>query len=466
MKGKIFIAWSGTTEIAKEVENQLNKENYMAIVGGDGTVRPDSMFVGQSIINQMNRCSQSIFIISRKNATEETPGVISNNLFFELGYTVARLSNSKIFLFYIDIDENDPLIPSDLQGVWAQHLKRNGKSPSALAAEIVGHFLKVQRRTIPEEKMDIVLKWYHYKQHIQNYVDNPMHSNFEMAQYILFYIQAVFFFSDYHESLYLLEVLKDNSAKFSYELGCAIDCATLILRFYQRIETEKLDGGSFDRLIDGLESSLSKAKEMKDSEFKTWYETFHYENMGFAYYLYISNESVPIEQRLDMIDDMFCACSEALKRCLHLANTNDTETNLAGVGGTVSTNYYFAVLYMSYIYRQIAVASQIAQHNGFEIPDEYREMCAESTMKSFEMRRILFERYDTAHVTQLIKQNFEMEYYLSMAETIAHGKNSDAKDTRRKYRMLKGYIEKVKQRNLLNRELIEKIGKAIKGGEQ
>ena len=71
-------------------------------------------------------------------------------------------------------------------------------------------FLAKQNRTVPEEKMDIVLKWYNYKQLLQSYIDNPMNSNFEMAQYILFYIQAVFFFDDYRESLYLLERLKEN----------------------------------------------------------------------------------------------------------------------------------------------------------------------------------------------------------------------------------------------------------------
>ena len=64
MKEKIFIAWSGTTAIAEEVEKLLNRSDYMAIIGGDHTVKPDSMFVGQSIINQIKKCSQAIFIIT------------------------------------------------------------------------------------------------------------------------------------------------------------------------------------------------------------------------------------------------------------------------------------------------------------------------------------------------------------------------------------------------------------------
>ena len=171
MKEKIFIAWSGTTVIAEEVGKVLNKYNYMAIIGGDRTVRPDSMFVGQSIINQMNKCSQAIFIITKKDIKEASLGVISNNLFFELGYISARLKNSKIHLFYIDIDENDALIPSDLKGAWAKHLTSNNNDAASLANEIVKKFLEAQYEIIPEEKMDIVLRWYDYKRLIQNYLD-------------------------------------------------------------------------------------------------------------------------------------------------------------------------------------------------------------------------------------------------------------------------------------------------------
>ena len=465
MKEKIFIAWSGNNKIAKAVEKRLSDHNYMPIVGGDGTIRPDSMFVGQSIINQMNKCSQAIFVITKKDAIEATGGVISNNLFFELGYVVSRLNNSKIYIFYVNIDENDPLIPSDLKGVWAKHLKLEGENIDPAAEQIVAYFLSHQRKTVPEDKMDIVLRWYNYKKLIKNYVEDPMHSNFEMAQYILFYIQAAFFFEDYHESLYLLERLKSNSSLFSYELSCAIDCATLILRFYQRIETCKLTPIDFDALIDNLTSSLSKSENMKDSEFKMWYEALHYENMGFAYYLFIINEDTPLKQRLELIDDMMSVCTEALARCTELETTSNTETNLDGIGANLSTNYYFAVLYKAYIYRQISIAYQLSRTHGADLCEEYTAIGEASTMRSFEMRRILFEKYDTPQVTQLIKNNFEMEYYVAMAETIQHGAVKDEKEIKRKCRLLRSYVDKVKRRNMLNKDIILKINSLIEEAE-
>lgn len=466
MKEKIFVAWSGTTAIAEEVEKHLNKSGYMAIIGGDRTVKPDSMFVGQSIINQMRKCSQAIFIITKKDIKETKQSIISNNLFFELGYMVSRLRNSKIHLFYIDIDENDPLIPSDLKGVWANYLTSNTDGNNTLADKIVSCFLKTQYEIIPEEKMDIVLRWYDYKRLIQNYLDVPMHSNFEMAQYILFYIQAVFFFDDYHESLYLLEKLKDNSGKFSYELRCAIDCAILILRFYQNIGTHKLDSTYFDQVMNDLENSLNKSQSMDASEFKQWYEALHYENMGFAHYLLLLNDDICAEQKEELILDMLDICSSALNCCDVLSNAQNTEKSLDSAGTTLSTNYYFATLYKAYIYRQIAIAYQMAKQCNVNIPTEYSELCCNATNNSFEMRRVLFEKYDIPHMNQLIKNNFEMEYYIAMAETIQHGKVDEGRDVRRKCRMLKAYIDKVEQQNLLNKDIIQKIRQAIKESER
>jgi hypothetical protein len=204
---------------------------------------------------------------------------------------------------------------------------------------------------------------------------------------------------------------------------------------------------------------------MNDSEFKMWYEALHYENMGFAYYLFIINEDTPVEQRLELVDDMMSVCTEALARCTELEVSSNTETNLDGVGANLSTNYYFAVLYKAYIYRQIAIAYQFSKSYGLDLGEKYTAIGEASTMRSFEMRRILFEKYDTPQVTQLIKNNFEMEYYISMAETIQHGAVSDKKDIKRKCRLLRSYVDNVKKRNMLNKEIILKINSLIEEAE-
>ncbi|MBQ4324764.1 MAG: hypothetical protein IJC29_03120, partial [Clostridia bacterium] len=148
-----------------------------------------------------------------------------------------------------------------------------------------------------------------------------------------------------------------------------------------------------------------------------------------------------------------------------LANAQNTEKTLDSAGATLSTNYYFATLYKAYIYRQIAVAYQIAKQCNVNIPLKHGELCCNATNNSFEMRRILFEKYDIPHMNQLIKSNFEMEYYIAMAETFQHDKLGEEREIRRRCRMLKAYIDKVEQQNLLNKNIIQKIRQAIKESE-
>ena len=51
MKGKVFLAWSGTDELAKEVKACLGKKHYMGIVGGE--TKPEGLFVNEVILHEM-----------------------------------------------------------------------------------------------------------------------------------------------------------------------------------------------------------------------------------------------------------------------------------------------------------------------------------------------------------------------------------------------------------------------------
>lgn len=459
MKENVFIAWSGSSILAEEVATILSEKKYTAVVGGNRTVNPDSFFVGQTIINQMAKCSRAIFIITKKQNLKTGQGDISNNLFFELGYMIASLKNTKIHMFYVDIDKNDPLIPSDLCGIWAEHLISTDKSNISLAREIVEIFMCSHHETITEDKMDIILRWYEYKNLLKNHLETPKYSDFEMAQYILFYIQAVFFFDDYHESLYILENIKENSINFSYELRCSVNCAILILRFYQKITTKNIDSSYFDQLISDFEYSVDNSKDMCDSEFKKWYEIIHYENIGFAYYLLLLNNDLSIQEIDELIPDMLNICAKTLNMCENLLNNGSG--NASKNTTNLSANFYFIALYKAYIYRQIAIAYQIAEKNNTNIPTEFNQLCADATNRSFEMRRILYEKFDAPYMNQLLKNNFEMEYFIAMAETIQHKVDINPREFERRKRMLKTYIKKVHEQNHLNKDIITKITSAI-----
>ena len=459
VKEKVFIAWSGNPELASHVSSALSKHNYMGIVGGNQTTQPNSMYIGPSVISQMNTCSQAIFLITKKDIGKLGEGTISNNLLFELGYLVCRLPNAKIHLLYIDITENDPLIPSDIKGCWAKYLSSKDLSNDELASHITDSFLKAQTVIIPENKMDIIFNWYDYKQIIRTYLDSPQKSNFELAQYLLFYVQAVYFFEDYEESTNQLQKLKEQDHSFSYELQCSIDYALLTINFYNTIRTNMLTTDEFDTLIESYEYSLNKAEDFQNNEYLLWYKALHYENMGFAYYLFIlSLTSDKNDDFESYINEMMVVCFEGLKYCRSLLSLRDNDVPSIS-RSRESPNYYFLTLIKSYIYRQIAIAYQIARQNNIILEEQYVAECEKAHEKSFKMRKILYNKYEKSRISDTVKSNIEMEYHIAMADSLPE--TARTSEHRRHINMLKQYIRKVQYRNKMNADIIETIEKDI-----
>ncbi len=118
MKGRIFIAWSGTNDIALKVKDYLETQDYTGVVGGAARATT-GLFVGHTVLDEINHCNQAIFIVQKKDN-----GNISNNLMFEFGYSLAKFNSNKIHVFYVDIDQNDDTIPSDIQGIWADYYNK------------------------------------------------------------------------------------------------------------------------------------------------------------------------------------------------------------------------------------------------------------------------------------------------------------------------------------------------------
>ena len=97
MSEKVFIGWSGSNTIAEAVKIRLETKGFEGVVGGD-TRKETSLFLGQSILNEIDQCHQAIFIMQLKK-----DGYISANTLFEFGYCLSRLDRNKIHVYYIDI---------------------------------------------------------------------------------------------------------------------------------------------------------------------------------------------------------------------------------------------------------------------------------------------------------------------------------------------------------------------------
>ena len=95
---------------------------------------------------------------------------------------MAKLLPNKVHNFFIDLEENDPEIPSDLRGVWATSVSTKGKEQSEVIKEIAEHFFKAQYFIIPDNKMTAIMEWYRVKDYISRHDTDPACSDFELAQ--------------------------------------------------------------------------------------------------------------------------------------------------------------------------------------------------------------------------------------------------------------------------------------------
>ena len=91
MKDRVFIAWSGSSEIALKVKRALEDKNYKCFIGGNEANDSNFASVGDTVLQQIKSCNQAIVIFQKRS-----DGHISNNLFFELGYALASYGQTKV----------------------------------------------------------------------------------------------------------------------------------------------------------------------------------------------------------------------------------------------------------------------------------------------------------------------------------------------------------------------------------
>lgn len=84
---KVFIAWSGTTDVAAHIKRKIDqRQGYECVIGGN-LHEMNSIYVGGTIIDQMKKCDQAILLIQKDPRT----GAISSNLMFEWGLSLIHI---------------------------------------------------------------------------------------------------------------------------------------------------------------------------------------------------------------------------------------------------------------------------------------------------------------------------------------------------------------------------------------
>lgn len=446
MQENVFVAWSGSNDYAVAISKALRVHNYNAIVGGNAKNDNSIVFVGQTIISQMKLCPQAILIIQVK----KSDGQISPNLLFEFGYLLNKLKYDKLHVYFIDIQKDSVLIPSDIQGIWADFLFSNMDLDKSIIDYIISSFLSRQYQIVNIDKIDYILNWLHYKNAIKKYCIEPNITHFELAQLLLFSMQSVYYNEDYEETDGLIDVFFRTFHSFSPELRCSLKFCAVTLKFYRiyfSSDNQKLTINEIYDMIDEYESILEQAKFLDENEFKCWLYACIYEHLGFLLYWFLLFSDVDHDEEEILFSTILDYNSLALEYLNELDNGKYKSNN----------NFYFCTLFKAYVFRQKA----LSHHNLYLIThdDKQKNKENECFVSSFEMRQKLHNNFSHMKTNSKVIESMEIDYFLSMTEILTLEKNHQKR---------KRYLQKIhtfleKHENKCNRmeEYINQIRKKI-----
>lgn len=418
MKGRIFIAWSGHNTLALKIKQAIETEDYKCVVGGESG-SANGLFVGQAVLDQINRCNQAIFVVQKKD-----DGTISNNLMFEFGYALAKFNSNKIHVFYIDIQENDDKIPSDVKGIWADHYKT--AEHENIADVIAQKFLSDQKYIIPEDKMAVVDSYYRMKELFKQYAEAPYCSEYELAQYVLFFSQAAYQFSDMREGKECLRELFSSLKNPTDELENAISFG---IRYLETLENIQKSGDllylSEDDFFDTKNELLSIEENVNnwgEDDFTVWFRMLLYDLLNYAQVLFASMLDFDPEWRDQLLDE----CNRYAGQCLELCD--ELLKNPA--------NRHFAELYKAYMYRNLATAYKMQSRDV--------QLVFEALDNSRKMREGLWNHYSKAKlINTKLFETFEMEYHLTLSELLEYMGN-DMTRKRLSLTKCRKYLQRIK----------------------
>ncbi len=439
---KAFIAWSGNHPFALALAEHIGKQNkgVECIVGGSSVGGIGGRTVFDTIMEQMKQCDQAILLVQKHPVT----GKISPNLMFEWGHLMAKLSPNKVHNFFIDLEENDPEIPSDLRGVWATSVSTKEKEQSEVIKEIAEHFFKAQYFIIPDNKMTAIMEWYRVKDYISRHDTDPACSDFELAQYVLCYIYSAHIFTniadDVEDDLRILS--KKLGGNCANELRMAIRTARNTLNLFKAIHSTSdniyLLYKDFDEINDAYQDLLSEVETLEESELKLYMRALINDFVAFAELMMLYSPDTEGEERALFADKLIEDSESVIADCNAI-----TEANFAD-------NKQFCWLLRSYMYRGMFCAleekKRLVESGEAELDDdpvEREEKMKEYLRLSLEERTQLYREYQDGNVNGIFFENVEMEYYLALAEYYPYEKDKLKKNNYS--RKLKGYVEKTKR---------------------
>ena len=402
MKDRVFIAWSGTNHVAMQVKNILEKRyNYICAIGGNADNNSHFSSVGDTVIQQMKTCNQAIVIFQNRS-----DGAISNNLFFELGYVLSMYGQKKVHC--VKRSDENVTLPSDFDNSFVEPIKEN--SDDAFAQGIVDYFISRQKMSINENKMFLINNRYLIHDKINSHYSDKgsQCSDYELAQYILFYMQAAHLFGD-EEKVYkeMVEFKNAHNFEFSTELSLAIN---LCLTYFDLVLNIKSDSQTSEVYIDQklfwetkkeYEYYLESLETDNTGIFNEWFLLFVKEQLCFTYNLFANNPQLDEKSVVSICKKTVEYGYESIEIIDRLEEQTPCKENNDHIG--------LISLLKAYVYRNVFLAKK-------QLGEEDANDWLKKTMKE---RKSLKNNYGKGTIDTQLYNTFLMEYYLSLVNYLS-----------------------------------------------
>ena len=415
MKDKVFIAWSGSNAIAMKVKRILEeKHNYYCAIGGNSDNSSSFASVGDTVIQQIKTCNQAIVVFQNKVAhcpgCNRAENVVSNNLFFELGYVLSQYGQKKVHC--VKRNGDDIVLPSDFDNSFVETIcgaegKTSTPNDDEFAEGIVRYFLERQKMSINTNKMYLINNRYMMHDYIRSHYSEQGSkcSDYELAQYVIFYMQASHMFGDGDAvSKEITAFRQDHHYDFSPELALAVNICLSFSAFAGSIHFNE-DGNAyieknvFIKFRRDYDTFLKLLVSDEMGTFDNWARVFLYNHMSYGYNLFANNKKMDESLRMQAY-------------ALSLKATEDTEKaiqELERVAPVKESNDVVGILSLirAYVYRNAFLCSR---RLGKE------EEALEWLRKTMNERISLKQNFEIGTIDSQLYENFAMEYYLSRLE--------------------------------------------------
>ncbi len=405
MKDRVFIVWSGSNKVAIQVKDILEKQyNYVCSIGGNSDNNSSFSSVGDTVIQQIKSCNQAIIIFQNR-----ADGAVSNNLFFELGYVLAMYGQKKIHC--VKRKNEDVVLPSDFDNSFVQSIEDTKEDLSDFANGIVDYFIGRQKMSVNENKMYLIDNRYLIHDKIVSHYSEKGSkcSDYELAQYLLFYMQAAHMFGDeanvYEE---LLDFKNKHKFEFSTELTIAVN---MCLSFFEMVTNIKVDEKTSEVYIEkdvfwkvkkDYEHYKNAIVEDNLGVFDEWASLYVSEHMTFANMLIANNPAIDKAMSVKLYQKSGECAIETIENIERLEAQAPCKENNDSIG--------LISLFKAYVYRNLYLAKKVAGD---------REEAMEWLKKTMIERESLKNNFDKGAIDTKLYNNFCMEYYLSLVNYLS-----------------------------------------------